>query len=186
VEDQETPPPLAEPEDQPEPENEPGDGDGDEDKGPPAGGRLLSTAALLGFAAVLVVFAMVMSALYVRERNARADSDRLLAASNAQLSAAQDQLNAARGGPSLDPKGYDAIKQCVLAGVDEQRRSDEIQQQLGLPTGLPSGFPNGLPTPFATAFFTVLPPGTVFGQAPGGSLLLPDTVSCEKAATYLK
>jgi hypothetical protein len=178
VEDQETSPSLDDPEGEPELDDE--DEPEDEDAGPPARGSLLSTSALLGFAAVLVVFAMLMTALYAHERGVRADDERLLGASNAQLNAVQDQLNTARGGPSLDPKGYEAIKQCVQQSVEERRTRDEIQQQLGLSTA----FPTALPTGGSTMFITTLPPGAVLNLPPGTTL--PDSVICEDALTYLK
>jgi hypothetical protein len=170
VEDQETPRPLDEPEDQPEPESAPGD---DEEQEPAAGGGLLSTAALLGFAAVLVVFAMVMSALYLRERGGRADYDRLLAASNAQLNAAQDQLKSAQPLPTLDPKAYEAIRKCVLQGAEYERLQEELDQY----------FANGRPSGLPTTLVTVMPTGFPIGSTLPGTR---DPKVCEDAATYLK
>jgi hypothetical protein len=180
VEDEEAPPTLNEPEDEPEVDDDGEDQPEDQDAGPADRGGPLSTTTLLAFAAVLVVFATVMTLLYTHERNVRADDERLLTTSNAQLDAVQGQLNAARGAPPLDPKAYDAIKQCVAAGVEQQRRSEEIQQQLGLPTALPTA----VVTAFPTAFVTVFPTGTVL-DLPGGTFI-PDLKMCEEAATYLK
>jgi hypothetical protein len=181
VEDQEIPTSLGEPGDQPDPDSVPVDAD----EAPVARGRRLSTAALLGFCAVLVVFATLMTALYVRERGGRADYDRLLAASNAQLNAAQDQLNSARALPTLDPKAYEAIRKCVQQGAEDEKLREELQKYTAdmLPSAFPTAFVTTLPTGFPTTFVTTLPSGFPIGSLRPG---VGDPKVCEEAATYLK
>jgi hypothetical protein len=59
-------------------------------------------------------------------------------------------------------------------------RSDQLQQQVGLPTAFPTVVISALPT----AVVTALPPGTVL-EPPVGTFI-PDLEMCDEAATYLK
>jgi hypothetical protein len=143
------------------------------------GSRRLPVVALLAFIVVLVAFGAVMTVLYAREAAVRADRDRTIAARSVELEAARSQLKAAlnqaaRDGQNrrtLDPSGYEAVKQCVQQTVDQHKKlTEEIQKFLA---SHPDGFSTGpTVTITATPYLYELP--------------TPDYGVCEMAAAYLK